>query len=88
MFLRKHFAGTTKTWRLAGLTQQRLAHRSGIDRSKLSLPETGQLCLSKEQQRVVRQVLLHGIRNRAKQVAKVLADVQTESPRIHLLKRA
>ncbi len=77
-----------KLRRLAGLTQQRLVQLSGVDRSSISLAETGQLCLSKEQQRVVRQVLLHGIRNRAKQVAKVLADVQTESPRIHLLKRA
>ena len=76
-----------KLRRLAGLTQQRLVQLSGVDRSSISLAETGQLCLLKNQQRVVRRVLLHGIRNRAKQAAEVLADVHTESPRIHLLKR-
>ena len=42
---------------LAGLTQQRLARLTHVDRSKISLVETGQLLLTPEEdQRVLRAV--------------------------------
>lgn len=59
--------------KMASLTQFQLAQRCGISRSRLSPAECGQLQLSPDEDRVVRNVLLHAIESLSAQLEGVLS---------------
>ena len=52
-----------------------LTRLSGVDRSSISLAETGQIHLTDEKETEMRTVLLRAIRSQKKDVEKILANV-------------
>ncbi len=64
--------------RLAGMTQCRLARLTEIDRSTLSLAETSQTRLTKEQEEIVRTALLRAIQAQVAAGSRVLHKVERE----------
>lgn len=65
---------------LAGLTQHQLARHANVDRSKISLAETGQAKLTDDEQRRVLRVLSHSLERRAAIIGRVLSvGVPTEN---------
>ncbi len=58
---------------LAGLTQHRLARRARIDRSKISLVETGQAELTDDERRRVVRVLSRSLKRRAAVIGRGLS---------------
>jgi transcriptional regulator with XRE-family HTH domain len=63
---------------LSGLTQHRLARRSNVDRSKISLVETGQAELTAEERERVVRVLNDSLQRRAELIAKTLSPAGSE----------
>ena len=59
---------------MADWTQTRTARASGVNRTKLSQAECGELELSASEDAAVRRVLLAAIRKRAARMETVLAD--------------
>jgi predicted transcriptional regulator len=57
---------------LASLTQHQLARQARVDRSKISLVETGQVILTDEEARRVLRVLSRSLRKRAGVIQRVL----------------
>jgi transcriptional regulator with XRE-family HTH domain len=62
--------------RLAGWTQTRTAARSGVNPSKLSMVESGEISLNHEEESAVRKVHFAAIREREAQIQGVLADAE------------
>lgn len=62
--------------RMADLTQWQLAQRCGVSRMRLSLAECGQVELRKEEELVIRGVLLEVIESRAEQLRTALSGKQ------------
>ena len=58
--------------KLAGITQHQLAKRTGVDRSKLSLVETGQLHFNADEARKVRGALLSALKKRRDKMDKLV----------------
>ncbi len=71
--------GLKRLRNLAGLTQSRLSQLVGIDRSVLSLAESGQLALNGSQKQLLRQVLLREIGKRSEAIRGVLSAAGTQS---------
>jgi len=79
---------TLKRYRaLAGLTQRQLGSEAGIEASKISLLESDQVQPSAEELEALNDVLMEGIRKRAKETEESLArgfaeifESQGESP--------
>jgi transcriptional regulator with XRE-family HTH domain len=62
--------------RLAGWTQTRTAARSGVNRAKLGMVESGEISLNPEEESAVRKVLLAAVRERESQIRGVLANAE------------
>ena len=62
--------------RLAGWTQMRTSHKSGVNRAKLSMAECGEISLSIQEETAIRLALLQAIRHRAEQIGRVIAGAQ------------
>ena len=65
--------------RIAGWTQTKVSRSTGINRTKLSQSESGDLELSIEEDAEVRRVLLQAIRVRSDLIKAVLSETQSES---------
>jgi transcriptional regulator with XRE-family HTH domain len=63
---------------LSELSQFSVARRSGVPRARISLSESGQLELTREEMTRIRSVLLKTIEARANQLLSVLADARSE----------
>lgn len=60
---------------MAGWTQMKTAHASGINRAKLSQAECREIQLSQQEEAAVRRVLIVAIQDRAARIDGVLASV-------------
>jgi transcriptional regulator with XRE-family HTH domain len=65
--------------RIADWTQTRLSRSTGINRTKLSQAESGDVVLSTAEDAAVRRVLLEAIRVRSERINAVLSETQSES---------
>lgn len=68
--------------RMAGFTQYRLAIRSGVSRTKLSLVECGDIELSSGEQRRIRKVLLKELQRQAAAINQALSQEQQPEVRV------
>ncbi len=64
--------------RMAGFTQYRLAVRSGVGRTKLSLAESGDIELSNEEEQKIKKVLLKELQRQAQAINEALTQKQQE----------
>lgn len=62
------------------LSQFKAANRAGLDRTRLSLAESGHVVLTAKEQDALRRVLLSALRKRVARLQNVLAQVD---PRQH-----
>ena len=65
--------------RMAGLTQIRLAHLSGVSRTKLSLAECEQIVLTTREAHAVRAALIRMIQARATEINGVLISAESDT---------
>ncbi len=59
----------------SGLTQLEVAKRAGLERSRLSLFESGYVVLTAREERALRRVLLSALRKRVAHLQSVLTQV-------------
>jgi len=62
----------------AGLTQFTVARKSGVTRMRLSLAESGQLRLTKEEEAAVREAIHQGIEEHAARLRHLLVGKQAK----------
>lgn len=68
--------------RMAGFTQYRLATRSGVSRTKLSLAECGDVELTSEEQRRIKEILFQELHRQAATINQALAQNREEYVRV------
>ena len=68
--------------RMAGFTQYRLATRSGVSRTRLSLAECGDVELTDVEQRRVREILFQELHRQAATINQALAQQREERVRV------
>ncbi len=59
----------------SGLTQFQLATRSGVSRMRLSLAECGDVVLTGEEERRVRECVLGAVREQSSKLKMILSEV-------------
>lgn len=67
--------GLKKLRELAGMTQAELAHETGIDRTRLSLAESGYARLTDAETDSVRRISTRAMRKRQDEISRTLAEL-------------